>query len=110
MRINGLWSWLIGSWDWFWQVITPSIFNGINVIVNADIPPILDIIIIIIISIILIVVWIILLIIFGIIWIVLSLVTTIIWLLAFLVDLIFGFGWTQTNLIFLNYQELISIR
>ena len=103
MQLNNLWSWLIGSWDWFWNIFSVRIWSGLDVISKAGLPPVLDILIIITVFIVIIIIWFLFLFIFSILWLVLTIGTTIIWIVAFVINLIFDFGWT-------NYVNLIEVQ
>ena len=103
MQLNNLWSWLIGSWDWFWNIFSVRIWSGLDVISKAGIPPVLDILILITVFIVIIIIWFLFLLIFSILWLVLTIGTTIIWIVGFVINLIFDFGWT-------NYVNLIEVQ
>ena len=96
-------NWLSFTWNWFWFVFSPRLWDGIRIAADAEIPPILDIIIVILVFFVVAIVWFLMLFVFVIIWIALAPGTTIIWIIAFFLDLIFNFGWT------INYIKILHI-
>jgi hypothetical protein len=97
-NLNDFWTWLIATWIWFWGPFTRYIVSLFGSIFSANLPPIINIVVISFAFIILLYVWLSMLGIFLTLWALLLIGSTILWLIAFLLNQIFGFGWITTSL------------
>jgi hypothetical protein len=92
-ELNNLWNWLIETWSWYWGPFTSIIVAGTDSILNAEIPPVLDIIVILIVVVALWALWVVVGIFFVFLWAILSIFPAVLWIIAFILNAFFNFGW-----------------